>query len=358
MNKHPRLSLLAQVFVLLAIIEAVCAGFAFLSIKLGNGFLFYYSDIYQKAPDDYMAAENAAPPLGWLKDKDVSRDEPAVKGPICGAAFGDSFTVAEEVKPHEAWPYLLSIAMRCNVENFGAGGYGIDQSYLRYVLLDRHDPFVIIGLTTLMFKRDGAASYTYFAGQRDHHLPLIDVSKPLFVLSGDNLNLIPRPVAPVTRENLAAHDEYDFFKPFWTKLEFPYSFSVAEALYKKISKPRLSANILLGGSYWKPVLKVSYKILTEMDEAAQKRGAKLIIVIMPHPQDLVRGHAPYESTMNDIKAATKNSCLIDPYPALYQLGQKIGAENTHGPKGHYTPEGNEVIAEAIVKGMADCGITP
>jgi hypothetical protein len=325
---------------------------------MGNGFLFYYPDLYQNITDEFLATENAAPPLGWLKDKGVFHDQLTLQGRACGAAFGDSFTVAEDVEAAEAWPYLLSKTLGCSVNNFSVGGYGLDQAYLRYLSVGHSDHFVLIGLNPLMLKRDGAASYTFFGGQRDHNLPQIDISKPLFARFGDSLSLTPMPAAPVTREALAAYSENDFYKPFWTPLQFPFSLSVAHAVYKRIVMPRMNGNIFSGRAYWDPVLKVSYRLLAAMDLAAEKRGARLVIVMIPRPKDAVSKHSPYESAIADIKSAAKNACFIDLHPALHVWTKRAGADMTHSARGHYNAEGNKVIAAAVAKGMSDCGITP
>jgi hypothetical protein len=48
------------------------------------------------------------------------------------AADGKPLASSEEVDAEHAWPKLLAGAIRCRVDNYGVGGYGTGQAYLRY----------------------------------------------------------------------------------------------------------------------------------------------------------------------------------------------------------------------------------
>jgi len=47
------------------------------------------------------------------------------------SCYGDSFTFARQVNDDETWEYFLSKLLNTNVQNFGVGNYGLDQSLLR-----------------------------------------------------------------------------------------------------------------------------------------------------------------------------------------------------------------------------------
>ena len=47
------------------------------------------------------------------------------------AAYGDSFVHSHEVNDNETWPYLLEKLMGRDVRNYGIGGYGVVQTYLK-----------------------------------------------------------------------------------------------------------------------------------------------------------------------------------------------------------------------------------
>ena len=67
-----------------------------------------------------------------------------------------------EVTDDEAWLHRLSERLGCNVQNFGIGGYGLDQAALRYELASPPGNFVIVGLFIEMLRRDLAASWTFY----------------------------------------------------------------------------------------------------------------------------------------------------------------------------------------------------
>src|SRR5262249_27183018 len=145
-----------------AALEIESYAFAALSIASGNSFSFYRADVFDVTREQ-LGVEDAAGPLGWPRTDDA-RMQPREQRSVCGSAFGDSFTNADEVEDGEAWPYLLSEILGCKVQNFGVGGYGLDQSVLRYERISPTGSFVIIGLFIEMLRRDLAASWTFYAG--------------------------------------------------------------------------------------------------------------------------------------------------------------------------------------------------
>lgn len=76
------------------------------------------------------------------------------------AAFGDSFVFGDYQPEHTIWTYFLEKSMgQLEVLNFGVSGYGLGQSYLRY-LKDglRYNPDVIIFNYILLGARDQVVS--------------------------------------------------------------------------------------------------------------------------------------------------------------------------------------------------------
>ena len=112
-------------------VEIQSYAFGKLSIANGNSFQFYQADVFDLAPEQ-LARENTASPLGWQSN--APRPQSSELSPSCGSAFGDSMTHGDEVTDDEAWLHRLSERLGCNVQNFGVGGYGLDQAALRYEL--------------------------------------------------------------------------------------------------------------------------------------------------------------------------------------------------------------------------------
>ena len=181
--------------------------------------------------DSLVTAENALgwdyydPDIGWDSHKGGKRTGPN-SPKVCGAAFGDLFTHGDEVKDEETWPFLLSTYTNCEIENFGVGGYGQDQAYLKYLKSKPAGQWIIIAISAEMLRRNFAASWRYYAS-----LPN-SVPKPLFRLGAARLILeeAPRRLDPISIE---AHHKFDRYAvPY--RVAFPYFVSLARVLYYRL----------------------------------------------------------------------------------------------------------------------------
>ena len=92
--------------------------------------------------DDYLSKRDEL--LGWpypvqfggnFFDSTGARRLPAFEdhqnSPSCLSLYGDSYTMSSDVDHVQAWGNALSELLGCRVANFGVGGYGVDQAYLR-----------------------------------------------------------------------------------------------------------------------------------------------------------------------------------------------------------------------------------
>jgi len=93
--------------------------------------------------DSYMKTRN--PILGWpssdwiktFADENGARNSPANQelnsDRPCVSIYGDSFAFAQEVSDEDAWGNVMARNMACRVDNYGIGGFGTDQAYLRFL---------------------------------------------------------------------------------------------------------------------------------------------------------------------------------------------------------------------------------
>ena len=108
-------------------------------------FIFYRKpdteDILKADFENYMKMRH--PVLGWPSPS-VFGDEqfdgsgsrwipsfPAEDTEVV-SLYGDSYTYATDVSHEDAWSNILSKMVGGRVANFGVGGYGTDQAYLRF----------------------------------------------------------------------------------------------------------------------------------------------------------------------------------------------------------------------------------
>lgn len=339
-------------------VEIQSYAFGKLSIANGNSFQFYQSDVFDPTPQQ-LAHENTAGALGWQTN--APRMQPSEFSPSCGSAFGDSMTHGDEVKDDEAWVHRLSEQLGCNVQNFGIGGYGLDQAVLRYEMHIPPGNFVILGLFIEMLRRDLAASWTFYAGPTQNNLPAYSVTKPMFVVASDKLELVSRPTQPVTSQAILKHHRYDFFlNSLWTQLSFPYSYAAGRAIYRRYVDGNYLNNIS-SSQFWQPghpskSVALAEKLINRMYDQSRQRKQRLIVVMIPQVEESVNPQPAYAQFVQDLSGQLVDACIVDTHSALAAEATKVGMPALKAPLGHYSPAGNEVLAQAVRKGLQKCGI--
>jgi hypothetical protein len=327
------------------------------------------------------------PILGWPyprqygDDLDVNgaqRNPHFPNGPkegSCVSLYGDSFTEGGDTSSREKnWGNLLSDRLGCYVANFGFGGYGTDQAYLRFAE-NRSDPspVVIFGLHTedvlrnLTRVRDLQNFSKWYA------------LKPRFILDDrGELKLIPIPTL-TEQEYLRivglAGDplvlEYEDFQPGGAagvvKLEFPYTVSVV----KNMLRFHGFRSRLLGRPEWMEFLQrgnavhgleITGGITGKFVELARQRGKSPFVVILPHPLDFKyfqkKGSWPYQTLIEDY--TQKSIPFVDFGPYLLSIAQEQKKEIAQyiGPTGHYNDEGNALVARFVYDRMTERGLLP
>ena len=113
------------------------------------------------------------------------------------AAFGDSFTHGDDVGNADTWQEALArLNDHLEVLNFGVGGFGFDQAYLRYrqdgVAYQPH--IVLIGFMSENILRSLSVFRPFYVGGTS--LPL---SKPRFAIEDGRLTLIENPLKELSQ---------------------------------------------------------------------------------------------------------------------------------------------------------------
>ena len=272
--------------------------------------------------------------------------------------YGDSYTFGAEVASEHSIANYLSILLNARVSNYGVGGYGTDQAYLRY-MQNTNDSSKIVFLSHFVMNilrnvnqfREVIAS----AGGLGF--------KPSFILNNEKLILIP--VLDLNSSNfISALDypekyfEHDYFindmSGGYVKFEFPYTFSIIKSFNHFKIKSRLTGTDYYHDFYQlnheSNALKITVAIMEEFVKRAKSRNQIPIILITPsaysihiHSED---GKWPYENMIS----ALKNKDI-----EFVNLGEKI---INHSKKldlcdlyidcnGHFNENGNRLVAEII-----------
>jgi hypothetical protein len=293
--------------------------------------------LYDPPPHDRYAhyLEIRDPVLGWPgpdsfpdanRDVTGSRITPAfpdpARHPTRVSLYGDSFTWSSEVDHEHAWGNVLSRRLGCRVANFGAGGSGSDQAYLRFRSNEMDDAEVVFlnHLSENILRNVCQFKYLLYPGS-----PLS--FKPRFLLEEDGaLRLVPVPTFPVGRVAEAyrrpeAFLEHDYFVPGGPAGTHHFAFPYTVAVLKAFEHFHVRAE--LRGEPWymdfyraeHPAggLELTARILTAFDRTARARGKVPVVTVIPTGLDLVyhreHGAWPYQPLLD--RMAETDVAVVD-----------------------------------------------
>ena len=275
------------------------------------------------------------------------------------ALFGDSFTADDDVSDADTWGNQLEIALnragiRAETLNFGVGGYGMDQAYLRWQKLGRaYNPdIVIFGFQPENLDRNvNIFRHLYIHG---YGIPL---SKPRFLLGDTRLELINSPVVPpeqliATFESFAS-DPLARYEAYYRGRDAASRWWAGSRLIALIhevlkSSPSLDETRYGPGSERGELGKA---IVDAFAADVAATGAEFIIAHLPLQQHLVHlqgGGDPPFAFVQDYFATAYH------YVPLEQHLGKFTADQYHGSTGHYLAEVTTVVGQVLAQEIETC----
>ncbi|MBI3307472.1 MAG: SGNH/GDSL hydrolase family protein [Candidatus Omnitrophica bacterium] len=298
---------------------------------------------------------------GIRSDQEYSLEPEA--GKIRVAAFGDSYTHGDDVPGADTWEEkLAAMDPRFEVLNFGVGGYGFDQAFLRYTEDGiRFNPtIVLIGFMSENIHRVVNTFRLFYFPESGFAL-----SKPRFILRGEDLILRENPLSrledyeallkqeAMILNRLGTHDFY--FKRSY--LAGPYDFLATVRLFK-IVRHRIHSRfrkdeILTDGVYnpHSEALEITLKLFDRFYEEVLNHGAVPLIVLFPNEGDI----RDYKRTGRKIYGELirhfdeKKYRYADLLEAFIPALEDHPVEEFFGATHHYTVLGNEVAARYLLK---------
>lgn len=298
------------------------------------------------------------------------------------SCYGDSFAFCRQVNDYETWEHYLSKIFTTNVQNFGVGNYGLDQTLLRLKREYARNPtkIVIIGVVPDTISRILSMWKHYY--EYGNTLGF----KPRFKISNNNLELIKNPIN--TEEKFLKYTNYldiiqenDFFyktKFSKEKISFPYCINIFRNWKRNLEIIRAVKRIEKnepGVNYskkilWKPMsiimeinlkwriqlfqnknnLDLIIKILEEYVMFSKQNNFLPVFVFLPQKDDLLfikKNYHFYENMINEI-LKIKDLVFFDITKELIQiknLDELYSDDNNYG--GHYSANGNKKISELI-----------
>jgi hypothetical protein len=339
--------------------------------------------IYDRKPDlgaykTYVAVRDEI--LGWPSkvalhdvnqyDPDGSRPTPSFpyhRGfKSCASLYGDSFTYSTGADDAHAWGNVLSNLLKCRVRNYGVGGYGTDQAYLRF-LHNTTDGSRIAVLNHL--SENIVRNVNQF---RDLIYPGSGLGfKPRFVLEGDGIRLVPIPqISFEDYADFVRHpekyltDEYfvpggrsgiqaPHFPNVLTCARILWQFQVqsklrGKAWYSDFYEPGHPANGLL----------LTERILEAFCRTSRERGRVPIVTVIPTGRDLqwfkLHGRWPYQPLLDLASERTVKILNVGEY-LIAKLGERDPSLLFADISAHFNSYGYRLVAEAVHAYLLDKG---
>lgn len=367
-HREPIWKYLIVVLIVMTVVEAMAFG--------AGKFLASFGVVYDPQPmagyDAYLARRD--PLLGWTA-ADFWPDEvdgtgsrinsryPESDSP-CVSVFGDSFTWGDEVVVEASFPDQLSGLLGCRVANYGVGGYGSDQAFLRFRDRVRDDASVVVLAHLSENIVRNVNQFRGFVSGFPYGL------KPRFVLDDRALRHIPLPTLTAT-EFAVIHREadslvpYDFFRPnggAGTRvLRFPYLVSLVGALSDPRVRDRLKG-MPAWETFYRPAhpaggLDVTVAVLQAFHDDAVARGQRPVVLLIPTLWDLQRlqetgklPYAPLETALDSVGIATPGVV----HRMLEELGGRDPCDLYMGCviHRHFNREGSAVLAEVLYEWLS------
>ncbi len=272
---------------------------------------------------------------------------------VRAVACGDSFTFCEEVADLEAWPAQVeALWPKCQFLNYGCGGYGTDQAYLRLSTsaIGQVDA-VVVGL---LLENIGRNVNRY----RPLWYPLaIPAVKPRYVLRDGELELVPQPFA--TREELVAAVESGQVleelaeHEFWSERHVPPGLgwsAIARLLGAKLADAARERRALWTDVEGEP-FRTTLALLEAFRALAHELGTEnVLVVIFPTDGDLrgfIETGERYWTTLTDA-LESRGIAHID------LSGPLAAAERARQPsdpplylESHLSKAGNAIVAKKV-----------
>lgn len=276
------------------------------------------------------------------------------------AAFGDSFVAGDDVNDDDVWARRLQLQLeesgiRAEVLNFGVGGFGMDQAFLRWQKLGRdYDPdIVLFGFQPENLDRN--VNVFRLLRFRAGGIPF---SKPRYVLQGDELILYNVPTLATDELKVAFASFSDNplakYEAFYDSREFVSQWWMASRLASFIRALLKSESGSVAQDYGPGSERgeLGKAIVGAFAESAQSSGAEFFVVHLPrrvHLQNLHDGNvSPFSYLLNHFN---ENYRFVD---AEESLGSEYTEREYWGATFHYGPEINHLVAGIVADKIALC----
>lgn len=287
------------------------------------------------------------------------------------SAFGDSFTFGSDVENTATWEYQLEEQdARFEVLNFGVGGYGLDQAYLRYLQdgIDFQPDIVVIGFMSENIYRNLNVFRPFYSSMYGTSI----YTKPRFTVDNGHLSLVKNPLTTVDDYRHFATNDEAVLREIGSKDYFYQTGYLAGPLDRlpsvrllkvamQSAKERLNPVVTREGSYavGADAFTLTTTLLKEFRCAALQHDSLPVIVIYPDLGDFGRYHSHrvrrYEPLIVHLQQnGARYLDMLDGFVA--HDPQARVDQLTVGTWGHYSRLGNEIVARHVQRYLDDQGL--
>ncbi|HJQ82794.1 MAG TPA: hypothetical protein VKA21_01865 [Candidatus Binatia bacterium] len=362
----------------LALVEALCWTLGTLVVIPRAPFVFHRpperDTIGAAAFADYVATRD--PDLGWPAASEATRSRPDPLFPEPGtewvSAYGDSFTQGHGVGDDATWCHVLSRKIGARVANFGVGGYGTDQAFLRFRKNGADRARVtILGIYPDDLKRN--------VNQQRYLLMPIAASrfglKPRFVLDGEALKLEPLPTLSHAEylDSFAHPERYfpaEFFLPGTRDTQPAWSFPFSVSIVRAVLSPQVNHWLhtrpgwLDFASVGHPsrALEITTAIVRAFEALAAERGKRVLVLVFPPESsfEAYRRDGVVPTGVLDDRLAKAGTDVLDLTVGLdeYLAGRPFIDLYLRPRSSHYNAEAHRAIADLVRHRMLERGLLP
>jgi hypothetical protein len=249
------------------------------------------------------------------------------------------------------------------VLNFGVGGYGMDQAYLRFMVEGSafSPDVVIIGFVSAGLRRLENV-YRRFLSTRNYPLVkprflldengrLIEVRSPIEDISEYELLLVqPRAIL-----KLAPMDQW--YEPLVYEnplYDISASVRLLSTAWGRFYSRYLDKNAVFKDGVFNSsstAFRLQIAILNQFVEQVRAAGAVPVVAIFPSERSLERAGASQARVFDPLLEYLKGQDVeyIDLTDAFLAVGSESKSDTWFMPGGHYSPAGNAIVASAVGK---------
>ena len=360
----------ATALVVVALIEFLAfLAIEFILLPREPSLFFHPPAVIESKFQRYMEVRD--PLLGWPArtgnaagiEEVVSRPIPAypVPGAECVSLYGDSFTYGDEVQDFEAWSNALSLKLGCRVANYGIGGYGTDQAYLRFSKnANDNAKLVILGVFPDNVMRN-VNQYRYFLDAQT-----VFSLKPRFILEGNGLRLVEVPIWNYEEflsatKNPEKAFSYETFLPDSPDGPVTPSFPYLWRAIRLLLSERVKSG-LLGHTNWEvffrsdhptQALRITVEIADLFKNACRSRGKNCLVIIYPTGRSFKQFKRTGLIVTRPLGDGLGHRGIkyLDLHQAFSERVEEKGfcelLTRPGGCVGHFNAEGNRLVADIV-----------